>query len=183
MHLRSKLMARSLVAALALATGVGVAISRVRRRGRGSERRNGMLETNKDLARRLLVEVFDEGRYELIDELVSAGFVGHDTALPEPILGAEGLKESAMGYRSAFPDLRMTVDEQIAEGDRVVTRWTAHGTHESEIFGIAPTGKQATVTGITISRLSAGKVVEGRTNWDTLGLLQQLGVVPEPARA
>ena len=183
MQRRSKLRARPLVAALALATGVGVAISRVRRRRRGSERRSGMLETNKDIARRLLVEVFNDGRYELIDELVSAGFVGYDTALPEPIVGAEGLKESAMGYRSAFPDLRMTVDEQIAEGDRVVTRWTAHGTQESEIFGIAPTGKQATVTGITISRLSSGKVVESRTNWDTFGMLQQLGVVQEPARA
>jgi steroid delta-isomerase-like uncharacterized protein len=183
MHRRSKLRARPLVAAVALLTGVAVAITGVRRKGRGSERRSGMLETNKDLARRLLVEVFDEGRYEVIDELVSAGFVGYDTALPGPILGAEASKQSAMGYRSAFPDLTMTIDEQIAEGDRVVTRWTAHGTQEGEIFGIPATGKQAAVTGITISRISDGKVVESRTNWDTLGLLQQLGAVPEPAHA
>ena len=88
------------------------------------------------------------------------------------------MKESAGGYRSAFPDLVMTVDQSFAEGDLVATRWTARGTHEGELFGIAATGKQATVTGITIDRYEDGLIAESWTNWDTLGLLQQLGAVP-----
>lgn len=142
-----------------------------------------MLDANKDLARRVLIEVFNDGRFDVIDELISPGYVGYDSAVPEPILGPDGLRESAAGYRSAFPDLTIAIDEQIAEDDRVVTRWTAHGTQDGEIFGIAPTGKAATVTGISINRISGGKLIEARSNWDTLGMLQQLGVVAEPARA
>ena len=142
-----------------------------------------MVEKNKDVARRALVDIFNEGRLEVVDELVSPTYVGHDSALPEPVLGPEGLKQSAAGYRAAFPDMMITVDEQIAEGDSVVTRWTARGTHNGELFGIAPTGKEATVTGITINRIIDGKLVEARTNWDTLGLLQQIGAVPALAEA
>lgn len=137
-----------------------------------------MLEKNKEIARRAMVEIFNQGRLEVVDELVSAGYVGHDTAMPESVLGPEGMKQSAAGYRSAFPDMKITIDEQIAEGDSVVTRWTARGTHDGELFGISPTGREATVTGITINRIADGKLVEARTNWDTLGLLQQLGAVP-----
>ena len=87
------------------------------------------------------------------------------------------------GYRTAFPDLRLTIEAQVSEGDLVVTRWKASGTHQGELFGIAPTGKQATVTGISLTRVSGGKIAEDWTNWDTLGLLQQLGAVPAPTTA
>ncbi len=141
------------------------------------------MQANKDLARRVLTEVFNEGRLDVIDELVSPDYVGHDVAMPEPMVGPEAFKRSASAYKAAFPDMTMTIEEEIAEGDTVVVRWTARGTHEGELFGIPATGRQSTVTGITINRIVGGKIVEARTNWDTFGLLQQLGAIPEPARA
>jgi predicted ester cyclase len=92
------------------------------------------------------------------------------------------VKQFVDTYRTAFRGARITVEEQIAEGDTVATRWTGRGTHEGELMGIAPTGKETTVTGLTISRLRNGKVVEEWTNWDTLGMLVQLGAAPQPAR-
>ena len=136
------------------------------------------MEANKQASRRILGEIFGAGAYGLADELVLPDAIGHDAASPEPIKGAEGLKEAAGGYRAAFPDLTIVVEDVIAEGDLVAVRWTARGTHQGDLFGIAPTGKEATVTGITIDRFSGGKVAESWTNWDTLGLLQQLGAVP-----
>ena len=94
--------------------------------------------------------------------------------------GPEGIKEFITGYLAGFPDGRITIDGQLAEGDMVATRWTGRGTHQGELMGIPPTGKQVTVSGITISRVKNGKVVEEWSNWDTLGMLQQLGVVPAP---
>lgn len=129
-------------------------------------------------SRRVLEEMFGGGNYELAHELIADDAVGHDPAQPEPTTGAAGEIEAARGYREAFPDLRMTVDQVIAEGQDVAIRWTARGTHKGDLFGIAPTGKEATVTGITIDRWADGKIVESFTNWDTLGLLQQLGAVP-----
>jgi predicted ester cyclase len=86
-------------------------------------------------------------------------------------------------YRAAFPDARITVEQQLAEGDLVATRWSGRGTHDGELMGVSPTGKQVTVSGLTISRLEGGKIVEEFQNWDTLGMLQQLGAVPELAYA
>jgi steroid delta-isomerase-like uncharacterized protein len=141
------------------------------------------IDANKAVSRRLAEEVFSAGRFELVGELVSDKYAGRDPAIPEPIAGPEGLRQQVMGYRSAFPDLTLTVVDQIAEDDRVVTRWTARGTHEGELFGLGPTGKQATVSGTTIDRIVDGRIVESWVNWDSLGLLQQLGAVPEPIRA
>ena len=137
----------------------------------------------KAIARREIEEVYGAGNFAVADELVANEFVGHDPALPEPLRGPAGIKEAAAGYRNAFPDLRITIEAQVSEGDLVVTRWTARGTHQGELFGIAPTGKQATVTGISLDRISNGKILEDWTNWDTLGLLQQLGAVPAPTPA
>jgi steroid delta-isomerase-like uncharacterized protein len=133
---------------------------------------------NAEGSRRIIEEIFGAGNYELARELIAADAVGHDPAQPQPTTGPEGVIEGARGYRDAFPDLRLTVEQTIAEGDYVATRWTARGTHNGELFGIAPTGKEGTVTGMTIDRWKDGKVIESWTNWDTLGLLQQLGVVP-----
>ena len=134
----------------------------------------------KAMVRRELEEVYGAGNLDVVDEIVSTGYVGHDSAIPEPLRGPGAVKQAAAGYRAAFPDLRLTIESQIAEDDVVVTRWTATGTHQGELFGIAPTGKQATVSGISIDRFSGGKVAESWTNWDTLGLLQQLGAVAAP---
>jgi steroid delta-isomerase-like uncharacterized protein len=142
-----------------------------------------MSQQNKAAARRIAEEFFAGGRFEVADELVNASFVGHDIAMPEPISGPDGLKQLARGYRDAFPDLNIRIEEQIAEGDMVATRWTATGTHKGELFGISPTGKQATVGGMTLDRFSGGKMGESWVYWDTLGLMQQLGAIPEMATA
>lgn len=138
-------------------------------------------DTNKEIVRRLGVEPW-EGNLGVIDELVAADYVGHDPAQPE-LHGPDGIREFVTTYLAGFPDGKITIDEQLAEGDLVATRWTGRGTQQGELMGIPPTGKQITVSGITISRVKNGKVVEEWTNWDTLGMLQQLGVVPELAGA
>ena len=140
-------------------------------------------EEIKAMVRRELEELYGAGNLDVADEIVAAEFVGHDSAMPDPIRGPAGVKEAVTGYRTAFPDLRMTIEAQVAEGDLVATRWKATGTHQGELFGIGPTGKQATVTGTSMTRVSGGKIAEDWTNWDTLGLLQQLGAVPAPATA
>jgi len=137
-----------------------------------------MSEQNKQIARRVIEELFSEGRMETADELIAPDAIGHDPALPEPVRGPQGLKDAAGGYRAGFPDLTLRVEAQVAEGDTVCTRWTAVGTNSGEFWGMAPTGKQGTVTGITIDRIADGRIVESWTNWDALGLMQQLGVVP-----
>jgi steroid delta-isomerase-like uncharacterized protein len=138
-------------------------------------------DTNKEIVRRLVVEPW-EGDFGVIDELVAPKYVGHDPAQPDT-QGPQGIKEFITGYLTGFPDGKITIDEQLAEGDLVATRWTGRGTHQGELMGIPPTGKQVTVSGITISQIKNGKVVEEWSNWDTLGMLQQLGVVPEMAGA
>jgi steroid delta-isomerase-like uncharacterized protein len=141
-----------------------------------------MSEQNKAVSRRVVEELFVGGKLDLADELATPDYVGHDVAAPEPIRGPDGLKEQAKGYRDAFPDLQFKIEEQIAEGDKVVTRWTATGTHRGDLFGMAPTGKQATITGVTIDRFSGGKMAESWDNWDALGLMQQLGAIPAMAQ-
>lgn len=142
-----------------------------------------MSAETKAMTRRFLEEAFNGGNLGVVDELVAPQFVNHDSALPEPTIGIEAAKASISGYRGAFPDLRVTIEQQVAEGEYVTTRWTARGTHQGDLFGMTATGKQATVTGITIDRIVDGKFVESWTNWDTLGLMQQLGVVPALATA
>jgi steroid delta-isomerase-like uncharacterized protein len=142
-----------------------------------------MSAENKALARRFFLEAFNDGNLGVIDELAAPGIVNHDSAMPEPMVGIDAVKAAVAGYRTGFPDLRITIEEQVAEGDSVVTRWSALGTHGGDLMGMPATGKQATVTGITIDRFENGLVVETRTNWDTLGMLQQLGAVPALATA
>jgi ketosteroid isomerase-like protein len=136
---------------------------------------------SKKIVRRLLEEPW-KGNWDVIEESVTSGYIGYDPALPEPVRGPAGIKANFQQYIDAFTGAQITVDEQIAEGDKVATRWTGRGTHTGEFNGIAPTGKEVTISGQTISRLEGGKIVEERTNWDTLGILVQLGAVPATAR-
>ena len=139
-----------------------------------------MTDDIKAIARRE-VEMFSTGDFSIAAEVYSEDYVGHDPTKPEPIRGIEGAKEEAAGYRAAFPDLQLTIEHQVAEGEHVVTRWTARGTHEGELDGLAPTGKSATIEGIKITRVVGGKKVEDHTQWHALGLMTQLGAVPTPA--
>lgn len=116
--------------------------------------------------------------YAIIDDLIAVDYLGHASTPADETHGREGYRQFWTAPRAAFPDLRSTVEDQITDGDRVVTRWTRHATHAGEFRGISPTGKQGRMTGITIARVAGGKVVECWTNADDLGLRQQLGVVP-----
>ncbi len=142
-----------------------------------------MSEENKEKVRRFLQEAFNEGNLGVVDEIFASDYVLHDPANPEEIRGLEGIKQFVQMYRSAFPDTHITVEDQIAEGDEVVTRWTGRGTHQGELFGVAPSGNQVELSGITISRFEGGKIAEDWTNSDTLGLMQQIGAVPSPEGA
>jgi steroid delta-isomerase-like uncharacterized protein len=133
-------------------------------------------EENKANNRRIYEEVWNGGNLAVIDELFAANSVFHD---PATILhGPAGFKAYVTMYRSAFPDTDFTIEDVIAEGDKVVTRWTARGTHKGELQGIPPTGKKVAVTGIVVTHLSNSKLVEGWSNFDALGMLQQLGMIP-----
>lgn len=164
------------LAGLAL-LAVAVAERLRRRRGEQTEGRKHVSEANKTVSRRFVEEAFNGGKYEVLEELIAPTYVNHDPATGD-VTGIDGVQQSIDGYRSAFPDLRITIEEQIAEGDLVATRWTAIGTHKGELMGVAATGKEATVTGLTLDRIKDGKILESWTNWDTLGMLQQLGVIP-----
>ena len=140
-------------------------------------------EENKSLARRFFEEFWDQKNLAAADELMAATHVDHTPGSPAGLPpGPEGFKQFGSVYFAAFPDLRLTLEDQIAEGDKVVTRWTSYGTNTGSLFGMPATNKSATLTGITISRIVNGKVVETWTNFDTLGMLQQLGVVPAPGQ-
>ena len=133
-------------------------------------------------AHRFFEEVFSQGDLDLVDELVAPDYVGHPSGPEEELRGPQGVREYIGRLREGIPDLTLTIEDQVADGDKVATRWTARGTHDGELLGAAPTGRTATVTGITIQRLGAkGRIVEGWTSWDMLGMLQQLGIAPQPA--
>ncbi|MBM3134581.1 MAG: ester cyclase [Chloroflexi bacterium] len=134
-------------------------------------------EENKAIVRRWVEECYNKGNLAVADELIATNYVNHSAPLGQAP-GREGEKQYATMIRSAYPDFHMAIEDQIAEGDKVVTRYTARGTHKGEFMGIPPTGKEITVTGIHIHRIAGGKVVEGWSEFDQLGALQQLGVVP-----
>jgi steroid delta-isomerase-like uncharacterized protein len=137
-----------------------------------------MSTVNKALILRYITEVLNKGNTALIDELVAPSFLSHDPIGPD-IHGPDGVKQRHAAYRAAFPDLQYTVEEIVAEDDIVVWRWTAHGTHLGEILGVAPTRKQATATGTVTFHVADGKLQETWVNWDALGLLRQLGALPQ----
>jgi steroid delta-isomerase-like uncharacterized protein len=141
-----------------------------------------LAESIRALARRSFDEIWNTGNLDVADELFSPDYVNHDPTSPEVPPGPEGVKQLARMYRRAFPDLRFTVDEMLATGDKVITRWTGQGTHRGPLRGLPATGRQVRVTGISIHRIAGGRIVETWVNWDTLGLMEQLGAAPVPAR-
>lgn len=135
-------------------------------------------EENKVIVRRFVEAVVNRGNLTAVDELFHPEYVLHIPASAEPILGVESVKRTSALFRSAFPDWHDTIDDMIASGDKVVTRWTERGTHKGEFQGIAPTGKQVRLTGIDVFRLKDGKIVEQWLQMDMLGMMQQLGAIP-----
>lgn len=142
-----------------------------------------MSEQNKTVVRRLVEELWNKGNLPVADELIAPTYTHHDASTPDFGRGPESEKKRATLYRTAFSDLRLTVEDMIAEGETVVARWSCRGAHKGDLNGIAPTGKQFVISGVSIVRFTGGKMVEGWINWDALGLMQQLSVVPELAKA
>ena len=120
-----------------------------------------------------------KGESDTVRGLLAPNFVAY-VGSSEPIRGFEAYEQFTAAFRTAFPDIQITIDDLIGEGDKVVARWTMRGTHQGNFQGIPPTGKQVMVQGLNISRLEGGKVVEDRAEMDALGMMQQLGVVPPP---
>jgi predicted ester cyclase len=146
---------------------------------RGTEEISPSAEENKALARRWFEDLFNAGNLEVADEIIAPDHVNHDPTLPDIPPGPEGQKQVVNLYRSAFTNAHISIEEQLAEGDSVVTRGTGSGTHQGELMGVAPTGKQVRITGIIINRLSDGKIAESWTNYDALGVMRQIGAIPE----
>ena len=137
-------------------------------------------EQNKAVFRRFVEEVFNRGNISLVDELCAPDFVEHEELPPGFPPGREAVKTFSTIFRGAFPDLKVTIDDIIAEDDKVVLRGTWSGTHKGEFMGIAPTGKSVSFGVIDTVRIAGGKLVEHWGQMDTMRLMQQLGVVPAP---
>ena len=139
-------------------------------------------EENKAIVRRFVDEVQSGGNIEILDELCSPDFINH-SAPPGMPAGCEGVKLVTAMFRQAFPDSYFTIEDMIAEGDKVVTRKTFHGTHEGEFMGIPPTRRRVSISLIDIVRIAGGRVVEHWSLADNLGMMQQLGVIPQPGQS
>jgi steroid delta-isomerase-like uncharacterized protein len=120
-----------------------------------------------------------EGLHDVIEETVDPNFVNHSAATLEHARGQDGVKNVFGSFRAAFPDGRTTIEDIVAEGDKVVTRWTFRGTHRAEFVGLAPTGQRVEMTGINIDRIANGRFVERWYEMDRLGLMRQLGAAPD----
>lgn len=142
-----------------------------------------MSEQNKALMRRAVDVVWNRGDFSRIEEFVSRDFVIHTSTQGGDIHGPEEVCQFFGAMRAAFPDLHFAIEDQVADGDRVVTRWVAQGTHLGEFQGIPPTGRQVVLSGIDIDRFVDGKAVECWSRVDELGLLKQLGLLHAPVPA
>ena len=139
-------------------------------------------EENKTFVRRFYEEVWGKGNLDVADELYAENFVDHNPVDPNLPPGIEGFKQIVPMFRTAFPDLQFTVEDLIADGDKVVSRLTIRATHKGEFMGILPTGKQATITAIDIVRIVDGKMVERWGEVDMFRLMQELGGIPPTGR-
>ena len=139
-------------------------------------------DANKAIVRRFYKEVFEQGKLSLADELFSADYVNDDPHGPPGgwPRGPQGVKMIAASYREAFPDITFAIDEQLSDGDQVVTRWSSGGTNSGPLMGMPASGKKVRVACISIERIANGKIAATHVNFDMLGLLQQVGAIPAP---
>jgi steroid delta-isomerase-like uncharacterized protein len=133
---------------------------------------------SKATVRRWYEDLFNAGNLDVADEIVAPDHAHHDPTLPDIPSGPEGQRQLVSLYRDAFPDAHITVEDQLAEGDVVVTRWTGRGTHQGELMGVPPSGNRVEISGISFNRVSGGRIEETWSNYDALGMMQQIGAVP-----
>ena len=137
-------------------------------------------EQNKALARQMVAEIFNRGNISRADEFLAPGFVEREELPPGIPRDREGVKQLTAVLHSAFPDFNATIDDLLAEGDKVVIRQTWTGTQKGEWMGMPPTGKTVSFGVIDIIRIAGGKFVEHWGQMDSMGMMQQLGVIPAP---
>ena len=135
------------------------------------------IEQNKLVAHRFFEDAYNTGNLDLLDQLLTSDYVDQK-APPGTPAGPEGIKQVISMFRAAFPDLHFTIEDQIAEGDKVVTRYTFSGTQQGPLMGIPATGKHVRITGISVYRVVNGKMQAAWIEYDMLGLMQQIGMVP-----
>jgi steroid delta-isomerase-like uncharacterized protein len=133
---------------------------------------------SKEIFRDHIEQIWNNQDASGIERFIAPNFRGHDPAEPEPISGIEGYKRHFERLTTAFPDLRITIEELVAEEERVVSRWFVEATHAGDFDGIPPTGSRVHVSGISVVRITSDQLVEEHGNSDTLGLLKQIGVIP-----
>jgi steroid delta-isomerase-like uncharacterized protein len=134
-------------------------------------------EGRKEIVHRFVEEVMNAGNFDVADELIAPDHVNHDPTAPEVQAGPEGIKQLISMYRSAFPDIHFETGEMICEDDIVAHRWTFTGTHQGEIMGVEPTGKQVEVAGVEMNRVDNGWITASWTVSDAMGLMKQLGAL------
>jgi steroid delta-isomerase-like uncharacterized protein len=139
-------------------------------------------EENKDIVRRFW-GVWEEGNIDLVDELLAPDYVNRTPATPDQPTGPEGVKGVVSMFRSGMPDLRVVIEDMIADGDKVAVRYTLEGTHKGELFGVPPTTQRLSIKSIAIERVSDGKIREHWRVTDSLDMMQQLGVIPSPEQS
>jgi predicted ester cyclase len=136
-------------------------------------------EENKALVRRYVEEFVDRSNFDLSEEIFAPNFVRYDAG-PDQVSRVEDLKHFFAMLHSGFPGFQSTIEDLLSEGDKVALRFTFRGIHQGEFMGIAPTGKEVTMSGIEILRIADGKLVEMWNQEDVLGMMRQLGAIPEP---
>ncbi len=130
------------------------------------------LEAHKALVRRNFEVIWSQGNLAVVDEILAHDYIGHIATLPDAVHGAEAFKQLIAMYHFSFPDTRFEIQDQIAEANKVATRWIASGTHRGEFMGIAPSGEAMSVTGMSFHRIENGRIQESWDDWDALTMLQ-----------
>jgi len=141
-----------------------------------------LAEQNKAIIRRMTEEFYNQGNVESAEQFFADTYVHHDPASPQ-VRDRDGLKAALRAFLAGCPDLHITTDQLLAEGDMVTKRWTYHATHTGDLSGLPPTGKRIMMSGLELFRLADGKIVEAWVAYDNLSLMQQLGVIPTPEPA
>ncbi len=139
-----------------------------------------MTDSIKERARAFIEEAWSKGNLAIVDEMLAPDYVNHSPLESDQPAGREGYKRAIVTLRTGFPDLTSTVEEVLVEGDRVVTRYTARGTHVGTFQGVAPTGKRIEASGTTIDRYAGGRIVETWDSFDLLAVYRQIGVFSGP---
>jgi steroid delta-isomerase-like uncharacterized protein len=141
-----------------------------------------MSAENKAIIQRLYKEVWNKRKLEVLSELVSPSHALHGPNFSGSAIGPEAYKLRVSAFYAAFPDIQWTIEDTVAEKEKVVACWTFSGTHKGDYMGVPATNKKVSVDGVTIHHMADGKIMDSYSTWDALGLLQQLGVIPASAQ-